>query len=251
MIMRAHLHFCSSATASRAALAGLAIALTFGASACAGDFGRPRYPWAESIREAVAGPPEYTAGIPPAPIPLTDEEKQLRKLAQRLLVPASEHELGFGYAPGSDFTTYAAVLLDTPFRSATARYSRLIDDVRNDLERIGPFFMQARRVADLDQKRKQSIPHVAIVSGEEMSAIHLRVRENIAVMESVQAVLHERVRSYRFALERLVLVLPSPMAAEAERVLVELARRVAEIQVIASPLAIAQPGGPPAAPISK
>jgi hypothetical protein len=251
MSARALWHFRSSATASRTALAGLAIAVTFGASACAGDFGRPKYPWAEGIREAVAGPPEYTAGIPPAPIPFTDEEKQLRKLAQRLVVPANEQELGFGYLPGSDFTSYAAFLLDTPFRSATARYSRLIDDIRNDIERIGPFFMLARRVADLDQKRKQSIPHVAIVSGEELSAVRLRVRENIAAIMSVHAVLHERVRSYRFALERLVLALPSPMAAEAERVLVDLARRVAEIQVIASPVAIGQPAGIQAVQISK
>src|SRR3954464_15523377 len=111
MSARAHWPFRPSAIASRTSLAGLAIALTFGATACAGDFGRPKYPWAEGIREAVAGPPEYTAGIPAAPIPFTDEEKQLRKLAQRLVVPANEQELGFGYGPASDFTSYAAFLL--------------------------------------------------------------------------------------------------------------------------------------------
>src|SRR4051794_37088106 len=244
MSARALWHFRSSATASRTALAGLSIAVTFGASACAGDFGRPKYPWAEGIREAVAGPPEYTAGIPPAPIPFTDEEKQLRKLAQRLVVPANEQELGFSYLPGSDFTTYAAFLLDTPFRSATARYSRLIDDIRNDIQRIDPFFMLARRVADLDQKRERSIPHVSIITGGEVASARLRVQENIAVMMTVHAALEERIRSYRFALERLVIALPSPMAAEVERILGELARRVTDIRVIASPIALVQPTAP-------
>jgi hypothetical protein len=126
--------------------------------------------------------------------------------------------------------------MDTPFRSATARYSRLIDDIRNDIQRIDPFFMLARRVADLDQKRERSIPHVSLISGGEVTAAHLRVQENIAVMASVHAVLHERVRSYQFALERLVISLPSPMAAEVERILGGLAQRTGDIRVIASPV---------------
>jgi hypothetical protein len=221
---------------SRAALGVFVLAVTFGASACAGDFGRPKYPWAENLRQGFKEPPPYTAGIPLSPFPFTDEEKELRRLADRLLVPATDQELSFAYAPGADYTTYAAFLMDTPFRSATARYSRLIDDIRNDIQRIDPFFMLARRVADLDQKRERSIPHVSLISGGEVTAAHLRVQENIAVMASVHAVLHERVRSYRFALERLVIALPSPMAAEAERILGGLAQRTGDIRVIASPV---------------
>lgn len=246
---RAVRHSCYLRLASRTSLFGLTIALTFGASACAGDFGRPKYPWAESLREKLVAPPEYTAGIP-SPFPLTEEEKQLRKFADRLLVPATDQELGFAYTPGADYTSYAAFLLDTPFRSATARYSRLIDDIRNDLQRIDPFFMLARRVAELDQKREGSIPHVSIISGGEVTAARVRVQENIAVMMTVHAALQERVRSYRFALDRLVIALPSPMAAEVERILVELNRRVADIQVIASPVALVHPGPHPV-PISK
>jgi hypothetical protein len=251
MVARALRHFCCRRTASRISFTGFAIAVTFGASACAGDFGRPRYPWAESLRGAVAAPPEYTAGIRPSPFPLTEEEKQLRKFADRLLVPATDQELGFAYAPGADYTSYAAFLLDTPFRSATARYSRLIDDIRNDIQRIDPFFMLARQVADLDQKRERSIPHVSIITGGEVASARLRVQENIAVMMTVHAALEERIRSYRFALERLVIALPSPMAAEVERILGELARRVTDIRVIASPIALVQPTAPRATPISK
>ena len=251
MVARTRWHFCSRRTRSCASLTGVAIALAFGANACAGDFGRPKYPWAESLRQSVIEPPEYTAGIPPLPFPLTDEEKNLRKFANRLLVPATDRELGFAYAPGADYTSYAAFLLDTPFRSATARYSRLIDDIRNDIQRIDPFFTLARRVADLDQKRGRSIPHVPIISAGELSAAHWRVQENIAVMMSVHAALQERVRSYRFALERLVIALPSPMAAEVERILTELVRRVTDIQVIASPGALVRPARLQPAPISK
>jgi hypothetical protein len=44
--------------------------------------------------------------------------------------------------------------------------------------------------------------------------------------------LRTRAGLYRFTLERLVILLPSPMAAEAERVWRELDARVASIQVI-------------------
>ena len=249
--MVARQHFYLRHMALQAPLAACVIAVAFGANACAGDFGRPKYLWAESLRQSVIGPPEYAVGIPLSPFPFTDEEKQLRRLADRLLVPAMDQELGFAYAPGADYTSYAAFLMDTPFRSATARYSRLIDDIRNDIQRIDPFFTEARRVADLDRKRDRSIPHVPIISDDELAAAHVRVRENIAVIMSVHAALHERVRSYRFALERLVIALPSPLAAEAERILGELARRVTDIRVIASPVLLARPAAAPAAPISK
>ena len=70
-------------------------------------------------------------------------------------------------------------------------------------------------------------------------------------MMSVHAALQERVRSYRFALERLVIALPSPMAAEVERILTELVRRVTDIRVIASSGALVQPARLQPAPISK
>jgi uncharacterized membrane protein YGL010W len=41
-------------------------------------------------------------------------------------------------------------------RSAMGRYNTLIDDIRNDVVCIGPFFDTAHRVLDLDRRREAS-----------------------------------------------------------------------------------------------
>jgi hypothetical protein len=129
---------------------------------------------------------------------------------------------------------YASRLIDGPYRSAAARYARLIDDTRSDLTRLEPFFALARRVADLDHKRERSLPHVSALSEAELTNAQRRVRENMLLISEAHRTLYERAAVYRFALERLVIALPSPMAVEAERLRSELERRLAAIQVIAA-----------------
>ena len=209
-----------------------------------GDLGRLNF-WPGPATAVAAD--AYVTGTIPA-LALTDDEKELRKLAANMLTPPADQSRWYLHARGGarsvppppvpvafDGEGYATNLLDGPFRSATSRYARLIDDIRNDTIRIEPFFSTARRVADMDHKRHRSLAHVgALVEGEAASA-QSRIRENISCVASVHAALADRAAAYRFALERLVIALPSPMAAEAERMLTELARRVAEIQVLASP----------------
>jgi hypothetical protein len=206
-------------------------ALLLTTAACAGDFGRPRYPW---LTKLTAEPIEARVGAPVSDFPLTDEEKNLRRLAENLLAPPYEKEPWYQAAPPADHTRYAAFIIDYPFRSSTARYARIIDDIRNDLERLDPFFRAARLVADLDGKRSKSIKFVPQVSDGELANARARVEGNIAVIATVHEALAQRVRGYRFALERLAIALPSPMAAEVDRLWHELARRVGEIQVVAT-----------------
>jgi hypothetical protein len=66
--------------------------LLLGTAACAGDFGRPRYPWLQAMADKAAGPIEQRAGAPVSEFRLTDEEKQLRKFAENLLAPPFERE---------------------------------------------------------------------------------------------------------------------------------------------------------------
>jgi hypothetical protein len=224
--------------------AAIASLLLLGGCVTVGDLGRLNF-W-PGPATAVAADTYVTGTI--SGLPLTDDEKQLRKLAANLLIPPVDQSRWYLYARGGarsvppppgpigfDGDGYVANLLDGPFRSATSRYARLIDDIRNDMQRMDPFFSTARRVADMDHKRHRSLAHVAVLVEGEAANAQLRIRENIACVASVHAALAERVAAYRFALERLVVALPSPMAAEAERVWSELARRVAEIQVLASP----------------
>ncbi len=57
----------------------------------------------------------------------------------------------------SDRSAYASRLFTTAYRSQTARYNRLIEDVRNDVMRVDPFFGSARYVVDMDRKREKSL----------------------------------------------------------------------------------------------
>ncbi|MEA2935230.1 MAG: hypothetical protein QOD74_1876 [Variibacter sp.] len=169
---------------------------------------------------------------------LTDDEKQFRKLADTILAPPFSVAAWTNIVPVAPVVApvpdsgYAAYLLTGPFRSATARYSRLIDDIRNDLTQLDQFLPVARRVADLDQKREQSLAYVTGLNPIEFDAAQTRIGENVVVLTQVVESLRSRAANYRFTLERLVILLPSPMAAEAERMWKQLDQRVTAIQVI-------------------
>jgi hypothetical protein len=134
-----------------------------------------------------------------------------------------------------DVTAYAAVLMSRPTRSPASRYEWMLDDIRNDLERIGPFFRTAARVSDLDNKRAQSLSYIPVLSEEERANAFSRIAENQLAVAWVQHSLHLRCDAYRFALERLVIAVPSPRAAEVERTLNRLQLEIGEIRVASVP----------------
>jgi hypothetical protein len=129
--------------------------------------------------------------------------------------------------PYSEPGAYATKLFQTPYRSQTARYNKLIEDIRNDVTRLEPFFSSARIVTDMDRKRNQSLNYITNLSGEEQTNTVTRMRENEAIVRWVQESVRERAASYQIALERLVIAAPSPMAVEAERSLSLLQQRAA------------------------
>ena len=208
-----------------------------------GDFGREKAD-AASGRFADADP-LATGGVAQSSFPPTDDERELRALAAGLLAPsfsAGRPALAGGgidspfpvAVPLYDGASYEAYLLAGPASSTASRYARLTDDIRNDLVRLDPFFLLARRVADIDHKRERSLPYVTDLSPHEFTNARRRVRENMLLISEVHRALLARAAMYRFALERLVISQPSPLAADAERLWAELDRRVAAIQVVAS-----------------
>lgn len=215
----------------------LALVLLSGCSAGNGDFGRVRPSLQRDDMHAwmgeVAAPPYNVPAWRPQ---LTDEERRLRDLAFPLIEPPYDrnqwysviNEYGAGtrplpYPPPGD---YATRLFQTAYRSQTARYNKLIEDIRNDVNRLDPYFQTARYVSDMDQKRSQSLAYVSNLSNEEKANAIQRMRENDAVMRWVNGTLHERVASYKIALERLVIMAPSQSAVEAERTLGLLQQRI-------------------------
>lgn len=222
----------------------LLLSVAAGLAGCArtADFGRD--PSAVSYAE------ESAPGTNGSASPLTDDERHLRDLARNLLAsPGEQSRSLLGPAPSAQDAhasgRYVQHLVQGPFRSSVARYSRLIDDTRNDIVRIEPFFLVARRVADLDMRRRRAVPYVTGLTAAEERAAERRLRENMMLIAEVHRVMSERAAMYRTALERLVVALPSPLAVEAERQRHELERRLREIRVFAAPRpALAAAGAP-------
>jgi hypothetical protein len=62
------------------------------------------------------------------------------------------------------------------------------------------------------------------------------MQENTLIVQWVQQCLERRVSSYRWALERLVIQAPDGMAADADRLIGELASQTANPPVTAAPV---------------
>lgn len=161
---------------------------------------------------------------------LTDDERMLRDLAYPLIEPPYERQRWYSvlneygssgiFQPNwwtYDEAAYAAELLDSPTRSTETLYARLIDDIRNDVTRIGPFTTVARRVSDMDTRRDKSLRYISNLTPKEHGHAVARIGENSLIARWVHQSLMERSYAYRYALERLVISSPSRQAAEAER----------------------------------
>jgi hypothetical protein len=227
-----------------------ALLLTALAGACAriGDFERPMPSYFHDEMLPVAG--AYAAqhrGEPVSGAPLTDDERMLRDLAYAIIAPPVTKQKWFvtitdlrqsrmlpNNEPSFDLEKYANTLLDTPYRSATGRYSRLIDDVRADSLRVTPFFTVAKRVVDMDTARERSLGGVARLTLAEREIAMARVAENRMLIGWVYRRLGERSRGYKFALERLFLKTPAPAGVDAERALRAFDERLAKIPVLAT-----------------
>jgi hypothetical protein len=207
----------------------VALAIAVPAASEAGDFGRPK----PSLLEGLI-PQQYWKGpvASYSSFPLTDLEVELRDRSYVLIRPNEPrgnwniYIAGFqiaGYFPPAyvytDYTEYARMLLWTPARSEASSYNRLIDDMADDGKLAVPFVTVACAIADLDLKRAQSLAYVGALSDWEVGNAFGRIRENRLVTAWVHRALHWRLASYRYALERLVLAVPSVLAVEAERAL--------------------------------
>ncbi|MBR0966801.1 hypothetical protein JQ554_22410 [Bradyrhizobium diazoefficiens] len=219
-------------------------------AACSGgDFGRTRADMrSDDMHSWLGAEVTSSVGLTPSRFQLTDEERQLRDLAYPMIEPplsrpAWKSVFGDYKALPSpwrqkvvfDRTMYGRTLIDEPHRSHSSRYAQLIEDVRNDTSRFEPFFGCAIRVIDLDKKRAASMARVSELSAKEKADAVERMQENSLIIQWVQLSLEQRVSSYRWALERLVIQAPDSMAADADRLIGELAAQTANPPVAAQP----------------
>jgi hypothetical protein len=230
------------------ALIGATLSVILGACS-GGDFGRTRQDMrSDDMHRWLGAEVTSSVGARPSQFQLTDEERQLRDLAYPMIEPplsrpAWKSVFGDYKALPSpwrqnvvfDRTMYGRTLIDEPHRSHSSRYAQLIGDVRNDITRFEPFFASAIRVIDLDRKRDASMARVSELSPREKADAVARMQENSLIIQWVQQCLEQRVSSYRWALERLVIQAPDGMAADVDRLIGELAAQTANPPVAAQP----------------
>jgi hypothetical protein len=219
----------------RKALSALAGLILVAGCAPNGDFGEVR---PSLVRDGIHDwiGPSALAGQPTAPssFQLTDDERALRDLAFPLIQqPYDRHRW---YSVAGEYgvitsdqrrTAYANHLLSERYRSPSARYEQLTDDIRNDITRLPQFFETAGRVIDVDEKRRRSLAYVSSLGRSERDNALSRIQENALIVSKMRTQLTQRASSYRFALERLVITTPSPLAVEAERALNQLQAQIA------------------------
>ena len=218
--------------------------------ACSGgDFGRTREDMrSDDMHRWVGLEATSSVGLRPSQFQLSDDERQLRDLAYPLIEPPHSRPAWksvFGdYTPIAspwrqqpmfDRTAYGRALINEPHRSHSSRYAQLIEDVRDDTSRFELFYASAVKVLDLDRRRHASLAHISELSLRENADAVARMQENSLIVQWVQQCLEQRVSSYRWALERLVLQAPDTIAADADRLIGELAAQTANPPVQSLP----------------
>ena len=220
-------------------------------SGCSGgDFGRTRQDFLnDDMHRWIGGEATGSVGLRASQFQLTDNERLLRDLAYPLIEPPHSRPAwksvfgDYAVLPSPwrqkvvfDRTAYGRTLIDEPHRSHSSRYAQLMEDVRDDITRFEPFFASAVRVIDLDRKRNASLKQISELSPRERADATARMEENTLIVQWVQQCLEQRISSYRWALERLVIQAPDNIAADADRLIGELAAQTANPPVAAQPV---------------
>ncbi|HEX3441965.1 MAG TPA: hypothetical protein VHT93_16615 [Pseudolabrys sp.] len=212
-----------------------------------GDFGRVNPSLvSDGTHDWIGREGAIARGFAPSAFDYTDDERVLRDYAYPLIAPPYAQQKWYSVAgdygflqrkpgPSYDVAAYANYLLTSDDRSPAARYARLMDDINDDTTRLSSFYETAGRVLDMDEKRKKSLGFVAYAGPGERGNALARIKENASVVVLVDASLAQRVASYRFALERLVIATPSSQAVEVERALTRLKAQVAYYRHVLPP----------------
>jgi hypothetical protein len=214
-----------------------------------GDFGRLQPALvSDDIHDWVGEDAALNAGAPISADNLTEDERMLRDLAFPLIEPPYDRQrwnaVVYEYGDDRRFrrelwiadpTAYYRHLEARSNRSTAVDYNQLMDDIRNDIVRIEPFFVVARRVVDMDRRRTAAMQYVADLSPAERLSAEARIGENSLTIAWVQHSLTERCAGYRYALEHLAVAEPERQAADVDRVLTELQQRITESSLVPAP----------------
>jgi hypothetical protein len=224
----------------------LGLLLTLSGCASIGDLGEVRQSFvSDDIHAWVGQAAAAQVGAPISLDNLTDDERALRDLAFPLIEPPYDRRrwevVLYEYGIKRDFksawaaldpTNYYRHLQAAGYRSTAGRYNRLIDDIRNDAVRLGPFFDIAHRVVELDRRRQLSMDYLSDIGLPARLNAQARMGENILTIAWVQHSLAQRCAAYRFALDHLAAAEPENLAAQADVALTLLQQQLAANQLV-------------------
>lgn len=196
-----------------------------------GDLGRPRPNiFADQLAPAIGDWSARFRGEASSWFHLTDDEEQLRTRAWRLVLPAHEKshferevsKLAHARilpveAQSNDVTAYQRALVSGSFASQASRYNRLSEDANGDRLLLAQFRANALRVINADRARLRTLDASQQLPPEQRDPAYDRVAENEGLMLWVCERARFRLKSYRYALEALVVEMPSREAVRAER----------------------------------
>lgn len=232
----------------------LALLILSGCSSI-GDFGRLQDALVtDDIHAWVGQEAAARVGAPISLNNLTDDERTLRDLAFPLIEPPYDrqrwdavlYEYGISQRLQRQLWTvdpsaYYRHLQAAGYRSSAGRYNKLIDDIRDDVTRLGPFFDIARRVVELDRRRGMSLNYLPDIAPPDRANALARVGENSLTIAWVQYSLAQRCAGYRFALDHLAVAEPETIAAQADVALTLLQQQIAANQLVPAPHFAAAP----------
>jgi hypothetical protein len=173
----------------------------------------------------------------------TDREERLRDRAWALVMPPHARDwLGAVLVEGQrtrilpevdhrfDARAYYGRLMGEGYRSSETRWTRIIDDMRQDAALVGPFWAEARGVRADDAARVAAVDARRSLGPDELKDAYARIDENARLVDWVWRALNFRLRCYRFAIDRLAVETPGEQRALADLGWTELrlAIRVAE-----------------------
>ncbi len=218
---------------------GLALA---GCAPRIGDFGRPAdKEGARYGNDFLGNGAAEDRHEPVSSFKFTDDEIELRDRAWHFLMPENDRFFFDRFVAdwkikrrlppwvSSDKTAYYRNLDGRSAVSPASRYATLGADIEADLLLIAPFREISARVMEGDRVRFGMLAAIRDIEERETCDVNDRVSENILLMGWVYRSWLQRVRDYRYALQRLVISTPQHQAIPAERLLRQLEAEIAAI----------------------
>ena len=213
-------------------------------SACAtqpGDFARKESSvFNDTVFDLDGG---FATGSIASSYSLTDQENELRNVAWDLVRPPYNSNLHAFYwaqvRPAAwyenDENDFYRLLRNENFASHESYYEALVNQARGDASRLPVFRDVTMRVGKADGARRAGLNALA-ADARMRDEAEARISENRNIVKWVEESLHYRIRSYRTALGRFMVEVPSTRAVEAEAAIDALEWEVGGARLSAFPI---------------